>query len=195
MSDGCSGFQIKLFNSVEQGIMSHLPGVLKALDSKKPKKVFRLNSNVLLCTYPCAGLEPKEVLQNIKDATKGNLFGAVVAQEQYAKKAGYHLHCYIHTVRMVSWTMPALDKIGGTHGHYAPVNTTPKKVLAYTLKDDDYVSTQTPEFLQYQQDALRTYAVIKQSDLIQTLLTGDGRFAPRNFQRPSEKLKGKPNYK
>lgn len=99
------------------------------------KMAFDLNAARIFLTYP-SKRTPGDILDDIK--TYPNVVMAIVATETYAT-GGKHYHVYVETLVKTRWTMRQLDSIGGVHGHYKRVELTPRKVIAYCVKDNDYM--------------------------------------------------------
>lgn len=111
-----------------------------------PKRTFDINCDVVSLTYKHVGLDKDDIMARINNTfNDGGLFGAAVAQEKYSN-GKIHYHVWIKSKAKRYWTMKTLDYLGGTHGHYMPVRSTPLKNLAYILKDNDFVITSANDF-------------------------------------------------
>ncbi len=71
-----------------------------------------------------------ELLENVK---------AVVVGYEKSKKGYEHFHVYIEFKKkqIVKWSR--LDEIIGKHGYYRPITKTPERVIAYVIKDGDFI--------------------------------------------------------
>lgn len=150
------------------------------MNNKVVKKEFKMTTRCILMTFKECGQTKEEILSRC-NKTEG-LFGAAVAREEYRNGKG-HFHVFLETLSVKTWTMQQLDTIGGVHGDYKPVPTTPKKCLAYVLKNGDYVATESTVFQDYIQAALASYAYNHINDVIKAaFLSPDTKLTPRNFQ-------------
>lgn len=144
------------------------------------KKAFKMRAMHSILTYKDVGLSKEEILERC--STVPHLFGAAVAAEKY-KKGDNHFHVFLATTKPPSLGMTELDTIGGVHGNYMPVKITPKKALAYVIKDGNYCATETEPFETYIQSALASYAYRSAGDVFFAAFTApNGRLPPRNFQ-------------
>lgn len=125
--------------------------------SPSQKKTFDIHSDVISLTYKHVGLEKDDIMARINNTVNdGDLFGAAVAEERYSN-GSKHYHVWIKTKKQRFWTMKTLDYLGGTHGFYTAVRSTPYKNLAYVLKDNNFVLTSANDFKNICCQAVETY--------------------------------------
>ena len=152
-------------------------------------KKFDINTHELFITYP-KKRQAKEILDDF--VSQPYVCSVIVGTETY-KSGKEHYHVFVRTIVKVKWTGPLLDTIGGIHGHYMRVKETPKKVIAYIVKDNNYICTQqTQEEIN---ESIQTYAYssphYKQAELRRRWKEEDKNWKPRNFQHKTKQ--GKPN--
>lgn len=155
---------------------------MRASSTSAPtKKTFKLTARAVLLTYKDIGDTKEDILARCNKTPF--IFGAVVAKELY-RNGTAHFHVYIETLKPVEWTMQQLDAIGGVHGNYKPLNQTPKRALAYVIKNGDFVATEDPTFSNdYVQSALATYAYRTAEEIITAaFLDPQTKLKPKNFQ-------------
>jgi len=125
-------------------------------------KGFSIFATTIMLTYKDAGKSKEDILETTKALLSNNhglpmYFGIAVSEEKY-KNGNKHFHVWIQANSRTKFTMAELDKIGSIHGHYQEVKTTPKKALAYILKDGQYVlSGGQGGFTEFAEDAVKTY--------------------------------------
>ncbi len=101
------------------------------------KKVFTMNAYKVMITYTFAGLSKERILKNIKNMfNEGSM--AIVAEEQYAE-GGTHFHVYIETTKRTRYTTSLIKAIGAISGHIVEVTHRHRQMIAYVVKDNDYV--------------------------------------------------------
>lgn len=121
------------------------------------KRVFEIHCDVISLTYKHVGLDKHDIMSRVNNQlTDGSLFGAAVAEEKYSN-GGIHYHVWIKTNEKRFWTMKTLDYLGGTHGFYTPVRSTPYKNLAYVLKDNNFIITSANNFKEICCKAVESY--------------------------------------
>lgn len=103
------------------------------------KNNFRLQAKKLFLTYPQCDVDKGDALVKIMELFLDyDVEWIVVAREKH-KDGSNHLHCAINLNTKLHTRNPhKLDCIGGKHGNYQ-VMRNPSKVLAYIIKDGDYV--------------------------------------------------------
>lgn len=112
----------------------------------RTKRAFEIHADCISLTYKHVGLDKHDIMSRINNQLfDGSLFGAAVSEEKYPN-GGIHYHVWIKTKEKRFWTMKTLDYLGGTHGFYTPVRSTPYKNLAYVLKDKNYIITSANDF-------------------------------------------------
>lgn len=111
----------------------------------------------VLLTYKDVGLGKDKILSNAIAVAPPLYFGIVVSEEKY-QNGTHHFHVFMLFGSPKTFNMKQLDSIGGTHGHYMPINKTPKRALAYVVKDGNYVfSMAQGGFEEYIQSAIDTW--------------------------------------
>lgn len=116
------------------------------VSKKTTQKPFDIHCDVISLTYKHVGLDKDDIMSRVNNyLNSGDLFGAAVAEEHYANGLK-HFHVWIKTKQPRYWTMKTLDYLGGTHGFYTAVRSTPYKNLAYVLKDNNFVITSANDF-------------------------------------------------
>jgi len=101
------------------------------------KPTFDINTDKVFLTCP-KKIKLSEVIPRILKFKFCKDANIVCSKEEYADGSGKHLHVYIETPFKHRWTMPELDYICKTHGHYKRVDRTPRRLISYIVKDDTY---------------------------------------------------------
>ncbi len=100
---------------------------------------FRLEAKYVLLTFPSCDTTKEEALARIKASWKDELEWAIVCSEDH-QDGTKHLHAVLaHKLRFRTRLPDYFDCIGGKHGDYKPVTRTLSRVVAYVIKDKDYI--------------------------------------------------------
>lgn len=173
--------------------------------SDKVKKLgassnFDINASAIMLTYPEAGLTKDEIGKNLR--REGGKFISFIVSKEYYSSGKAHYHVFARLPGPKKWTMPVLDRIGGIHGHYQRVDRTHGRVIAYLMKDNDFVYY-PPTLKEEMEQAVCNYAMqgfgMEGSKFARVYahqkIHGEDKLAGNNFQDPQKKVKGPPNKK
>lgn len=159
------------------------------------KQQFDINTNAVLMTFKDAGLSKAAIIQNVLKVVENKGPMIAVGREPYKNNNGYHYHVWVLTTVKHRWTMKELDSVGGIHGNYKRITETPRKCLAYIVKDGDF-SVWPEQYMKHEvQQAINIYAYqnaqYKMNAMLKNLADEKEDIAdlkPRNFKKETTHL-------
>ncbi len=99
----------------------------------------RLRSKYVLLTFPSCDKTKEDALESLKVLCGSDLEWAIICQEEH-QDGSKHLHVVCsHVTRFQVGRADYFDGVGGKHGDYRAVTRTISKVVAYVIKDGDFV--------------------------------------------------------
>lgn len=104
-------------------------------------KTFRLQTTQLYMTYAQCAIEPKVVLEVLKETMakrKRTIEEYIVAQEKH-QDGNFHIHCWLKLNKQIEISSPRLLDVKEHHGKYEAVRN-PTKCKKYCTKDGVYIS-------------------------------------------------------
>lgn len=97
---------------------------------------FVVRADRVACTWP-AESDMEAIIQ--RAFSLPSFRWIVLGRERYPQSGKFHYHAHIVFDVRVVLRMSQLDELGGIHGHYQPIRSTPLVQLKYCIKDNDFL--------------------------------------------------------
>lgn len=134
-------------------VQCRLSGILENVGQNT--KSFRMRTTSLFLTYPQNASSKEIAMDRILSKWKDQILFAVVSQEKH-KDGADHLHVAIKFKNRISFTGANFANfIGQSQGNYQPARNI-KKVLAYVMKDGNYIAHGAVPFSSLKQPQIGT---------------------------------------